>query len=238
MRRFPIGLTSAAAVALAVLVSLGVWQVQRLGQTKEQLARVAALKHAPARPIESLLAAMRRGKDVEYARVSATCEPGPVPAAPTYRYALRDGRVGWRLMELCPLVGEPYAGIVLDRGLVERFAGQMAPGAVAFPIPVQVTGVLRAPGPHSLIVAPPQRLADGSTVLQSVDPAALKALGGAAAPDYLAVESETPAPPGLTPAALPEDIPNNNLAYALTWFGLAGVLVWTWAARVLRPPAP
>ena len=39
----------------------------------------------------------------------------------------------------------------------------------------------------------------------------------------VAVERETPVPPGLVPAALPQDIPNNHLVYALTWFGLAGV---------------
>jgi surfeit locus 1 family protein len=54
------------------------------------------------------------------------------------------------------------------------------------------------------------------------------------APYFLAVESETPAVPGVTPAALPQDIPNNHFVYTLTWFGLAGVLVWTWAAYVWR----
>jgi cytochrome oxidase assembly protein ShyY1 len=38
----------------------------------------------------------------------------------------------------------------------------------------------------------------------------------------------------LTPAALPQDIPNHHFVYALTWFGLAGVLVWMWAAYAWR----
>jgi surfeit locus 1 family protein len=238
VRRFPIGLTAAAAVALAALIGLGVWQLQRLGQKTDLLARIAALQHAPPRPIGPLLAAMRRGEDVGYARVTADCQPGADPTKPTYRYALRDGRVGWRLMSFCPLTGESYGGVILDRGLVSRFAGQMSPSAATFPAPVQVIGVLRAPGRHSMIDAPLRRLPDGSTVLQAVDPAALKAMAAAAAPYYLAVESETPPPAGVTPAALPRDIPNNHLVYALTWFGLAGVLIWTWAGRVLRPPSP
>ena len=71
-------------------------------------------------------------------------------------------------------------------------------------------------------------------VLQAVDGAALALVAGhPAAPYYLAVESERPAPTGLTPAPLPQDIPNNHFAYALTWFALAGVLVWMWAGLVI-----
>ena len=234
MRRPPVGLTLAAAVGVAVLVGLGVWQLTRLAEKTDQLARIAALRHASPRPIGPVLAAMRRGDDVGYLRVTLTCAPGPV-TSPTYRYALRDGRVGWRLMSPCRLADAPYAGIALDRGLVDRFAGQMSPAALAFPAPVGVIGVLREPGARSWIDAAPRRLADGATVLQAVDQAALRAIGGAGvAPYYLAVESEEPAPPGVTPAALPQDVPNNHLVYALTWFGLAGVLIWTWAGMVWR----
>lgn len=234
MRRPPVGLTLAAAVGVAILVGLGAWQLTRLAQKSDLLARIAALQHAPPRPIGPVLAAMRRGDDVGYLRVTLACAPGPA-TAPTYRYALRDGRVGWRLMSPCPLSQAPYAGMVLDRGLVDRFAGQMSPSAANFPAPVQVTGVLRHPGVRSLIDAAPRRLGDGATVLQAVDPAALRAIGGVGvAPYYLAVESEEPRPPGVTPAALPQDIPNNHLVYALTWFGLAGVLISTWAGMVWR----
>ena len=54
------------------------------------------------------------------------------------------------------------------------------------------------------------------------------------APYLLAVEAETPAPPGITPAALPQDIPNNHFVYALTWFALAGILAWFYVALVWR----
>ncbi|MBA3812770.1 MAG: hypothetical protein H0X27_14210, partial [Caulobacteraceae bacterium] len=54
------------------------------------------------------------------------------------------------------------------------------------------------------------------------------------APYLLAVESERPAPAGVMPAALPQDIPNNHLVYALTWFGLAAVLAWVYGAMVWR----
>jgi surfeit locus 1 family protein len=235
VKRFPVGLTLAAAFGLALLVGLGVWQMKRLVWKDDLLARIAALQTARPRPIGEVLAAAARGADVGYVRVTATCGPPPATGPAVYRYALRDGRVGWRLMSFCPLAGAPWPGVVLDRGLVTRLTGQMAPAAATFPSPVQVTGVLRAPGQHSFLDAPARRAADGAVVLQSVDPAALRLVaGGASAPYYLAVESEVPVPPGVAPAALPQDIPNNHFVYALTWFGLAGVLIWMWAAYVIR----
>ena len=230
------GITLAAAFGLAVLLGLGLWQMRRLAWKTDLLARIAALQHAPARPIGEVLSAAARGKDVAFVRVAAACEPAPAPGPAAYRYALRDGRVGWRLMGFCAIAGAPWSGIVLDRGLVRRFAGQMTPIAASFPTPGQVIGVLRAPGAHGFLDVAPHRSADGALVLQSIDPAALKLIAGAAAsaaPYYLAVESEAPAAPGVSPAALPQDIPNNHFVYALTWFGLAGVLVWMWAALVI-----
>jgi surfeit locus 1 family protein len=235
VKRFPIGLTLAAAVALVVLIGLGVWQLRRLAWKADLLARIAALQHAPARTVNAALAAAARGEDVGYVRVEASCQSTQSDAPAAYRYAVRGGQVGWRLLGFCPLTDGPYAGVVLDRGLVGRFAGQMSPSAAAFPAPAVVVGVLRAPGRHSMIDTPPQRLAGGSTAFLAVDPAALRAIGGAhVAPYYLAVERERPAPPGVTPAALPQDIPNNHFVYALTWFGLAGVLALTWASFVRR----
>jgi len=51
-RRFPVGLTVATLAGLAILCSLGVWQVRRLHWKEGLLARIAALQAAPARPIE------------------------------------------------------------------------------------------------------------------------------------------------------------------------------------------
>ena len=237
MKRFPVGLTLAAAVGLAVLLGLGEWQVRRLAWKRDLLVRIAALQHAQPRPIGEVLAAAARGEDMAFVRVRAECGQPLAPAAVVFRYALREGAVGWRLMGLCPLASGPWSGIVLDRGLVDRLAGQMSPSAQDFPSAKTAVGVLRPPGRRSFFDTAPQRGPGGVIVLQSVDVQALALIAGPGArpaPYYLASESETPAPTGLTPAALPQDIPNNHFVYALTWFGLAGVLVWTWAAFVWR----
>ncbi len=238
-RAFPIGLTIAAVLGFSALLGLGVWQLHRLKWKEGLLAKVAALRDAPTRPLGPVLARVARGEAMEFTRVSTLCAPPAQPSPMIFRYALHGGQVGWRAMTMCRLTGAPYDAILLDRGLVTRFAGAMAPAPARFPEPAAVTGVLRAVGAASPFdPARPQRQ-NGVTLLRVVDVGALAAVGrqgGLAhpAPYILAAESETPAPAGIAPAALPQDIPNNHFVYALTWFALAGILAWFYLALVWR----
>jgi surfeit locus 1 family protein len=237
VKRFPVGITVAAAIGLAILLGLGAWQLKRLAWKQDLLARIAALQHAPAQPADQVLARAAKGENVEFMRVSAGCGPPPGPSPVVFRYAVHAGVVGWRLIGYCRYPAGPWSGIVLDRGLVDRLTDQMSPAVRVFPAARSVVGVLRAPGRRSAFDTAPQRDPDGALILLSVDAQALALVAGPGArpaPYYLAIEAETPPTAGLTPAALPQDIPNNHLVYALTWFGLAGVLAWTWAAYVWR----
>jgi surfeit locus 1 family protein len=239
VRRFPFGLTLVAGVAFAILIGLGFWQLKRLAWKQDLLARVAALKVAPARPIAEVLALAVPGGDVDYRRVAADCRPAPGPSPDAYRYALRDGRVGWRLISACHLAGEPYDGVMLDRGLVTRLAGAMAPVASAYPAPGAVVGVLLAPGGRPLLGPAETQGVAGARVFRVLDRASLASIAAdngvrRPAPFILAVESERPDVAGLVPAPLPQDIPNNHFVYALTWFALAGILAWFYGALLLR----
>jgi surfeit locus 1 family protein len=81
VRRFPVGLTLAAAVAIAIMCGLGVWQLQRAAWKERALARIAALAHAPPRPIGPVLEQAVGGSDVSFTRVVARCAPAaPAPA--------------------------------------------------------------------------------------------------------------------------------------------------------------
>jgi surfeit locus 1 family protein len=239
VRRIPIGLTITSILAFAVLIGLGVWQVHRLAWKQDLLARVAALRGAPARPIGEILHLAARGQDVEYRRVKVDCLAPVASTRPVYRYALRDGQVGWRLMGICGLEGQPYDGVLLDRGLVSQFAGAMTPSAATFPEPGAVVGILRSPGGKPLLGPAETSSAAGIRVFRVLDKAAVASVASQnhvtrPAPYILAVESEVPAPSGVAPAALPEDIPNNHFVYALTWFALAGVLLWFYGAMLIR----
>jgi surfeit locus 1 family protein len=236
MRRFPWGLTLSALVAMAILVGLGVWQVYRLAWKEALLSKIAALEHAPARPIASVLA---RSDSVEFVRVAATCAPAPTGGPSLFRYAVRDDRIGWRLLGACRIAVGPYDGVVLDRGVIERLMGATSPQPMSFPAATAVVGVLRSGGPAPLLGPSVMEQGPGFAAYRVMDPASLAQIARAQglarpAPYVLAVERETPPLPGVTPQALPQDIPNNHLVYALTWFALAVVLAWFYGAMLIR----
>jgi len=209
--RFPIGLTFAAAIVFAVCVGLGVWQLQRGAWKARELARIAALRHAPATPIAPVLARVLKGGDVTFTRVAADCEAQPAQLA-AFHMVSDNGEWIARTLSPCRLAGSPHEGIVVDRGFLEASRGSPNPPATTLPAPLHVVGVLY---PH------PAAPAFGLTHL---------------APYVLVAEQETPAAPGVTPTPYPDA--GDNLQYAgaywLTWFGLAGVLPCVYAAMLWR----
>jgi len=239
VKRFPIGLTVAAAIAFAALVGLGVWQIQRLAWKRDVLARIDALQHAPARPLDRIAAKIARGEDVGFTRVDVACAPPPGVSPPVFRYAIDQGQMAWRLLGACRAALGPYDGVVVDRGVITEMTGAMAPTPAAFAPPAFVTGILRAPNAKSRLDADTAGPAGGPVTVRVFDAGALKRAAAASGlahplPYVLAVESEAPPAPGLAPAALPRDIPNNHLIYALTWFSFAAMVAGFYGVLVRR----
>ncbi|HET9159772.1 MAG TPA: SURF1 family protein [Caulobacteraceae bacterium] len=244
-RRFPVGLTIATAVAFAILIGLGVWQVKRLAWKTDMLARIEALQKAPARPLAEVLA---QHGDLEFQRVAVNCA-GLGQAKFGAIYAIQDGDIADRIVSACRLEGPMYDGIVVDRGLILDSAVGRLPVRDGGP-PVHVVGVLRH-GDHK----PPRRTEQvGASAAVSGNngappapnrpplwfgrylPTVASYLGlERPAPYFLMAETSTnPDVPQLKPAAVPTDIPNNHLSYAITWFGLAAALVGVYAALLRR----
>jgi len=220
-RRFPIGLTIATLIAFAILCGLGGWQIKRMAWKEDLLARIEALKTAPAQPLAAALAGAD-GKDLTWTRVAVDCAPGEARTLPLV-YGIRDGQIVWRATALCRTVAPQaqaggHGAILLDLGVVTALTGQSAPAPVALAAPARAVGVLMAPeqmgGDRAATVA---RFAADKP-----------------APYILMVESATPAPPGIVPAPLPAEISNRHLEYALTWFGLAVTLLFIYAAMLWR----
>ncbi len=230
---FPVGLTAATAIALAILIGLGVWQLQRLKWKEAILAHVAALQSAPARPLEPLLDAAARGRDVGYTRVRATC-PGLASAPFLQLYAIREGEAGWRLISACEVASLRYRSILVDRGFVADAQAARPKVDPADRRPVELSGVLRAPEKGS-VFSPANQPQANRWFTRDV-PAMARALGASQpAPVMLFAETATnPELPALVPAPLPTSIPNRHLEYALTWFGLAGGLAGVYAAVLLK----
>lgn len=236
-RRFPVALTAVSAVALAILVSLGVWQLQRKAWKEDVLARIEALKTAPPRPVAGLLAAGARGEDVEFSRAVAVC-PGLDVAPFVELYALRRGEIGSRLISACPVEGAPYGVVLVDRGFVPETVSSRPPVDPAARNPVTVTGVLRSPDARTF-VTPADRPDQNRFYARDAVAMASALDARKPAPWFLMVETSTnPEWRALDPAPLPNTITNRHLEYALTWFGLAAALLGVYAAMVYRRMRP
>lgn len=224
-RTFPVLLTLVAAAAFAVLVSLGVWQLQRLAWKQDLLARIEAARSAAPVTLEQALAR----PDPEFARVTALCR-GLDRAPYVELQTLLDGESGVRLVSLC----SPQTPILVDRGFVPDDVSARPPsdgGAM----PVAVRGVLRR-GEAANAFTPP---AEDRRVYVRDLAAMAERLGGGRTDLMLVAETSTnPEWRALRPAALPAGLTNNHLGYALTWFGLAAALAGVYAAMLWRRLKP
>lgn len=229
---FPLGLTLVTAVAMAILVGLGVWQVQRLHWKEGLLARVHMLQTAPPRPLASVLPQLDAGVDVDFTRVTADC-PDIETSAFLKLWAVPDARSGFRIITACRLPGAPGKAILVDRGFIlQDDAAKLAPGQ-GRRLSQTIAGVLRR-GDKANFATPPNQPAQNLWYSRDV-PAMARALGfSAAEPVFLMLESPAPVGVGPTPAPLPAEIPNNHLQYAVTWFGLAAALAGVYLASLWR----
>jgi surfeit locus 1 family protein len=218
-------------IGVAVLCSLGVWQVHRLQWKTHLLARIAALQTAPPEPLPVVLNRIGdRGVDIDYTHAVFTC---PTLLQTPYQriYAVTDEGFGDRVVTACPLPpGGRYRSILVDRGYVAN--GELAKLTPGPPVDGPVIGVLRK-GAGATAVTPKHQ--PGGEWFDR-DAGAIAAALGAADPAPVFFMLESPAPKGFgpTPMPVPTDIPNNHLGYAITWFGLAIALVGFYIATLIR----
>lgn len=228
-RGFPVGLTVATAIALAILLALGTWQLQRLRWKEDLLAKIAALQAAPAKPAGPVLHGVDQGADADFTRVKVIC-PGLAKAPFVELYSVREGDAGSRLISACRLDGE--RSILVDRGFVLDTVSARPPVDAADVTPIEVVGVLRKPEPGNSFTPPntPQRWYTRDVAAMA---AALKA--PRPAPLFLMAETATnPDWKALVPAPIPAVISNRHLEYALTWYGLAAALLGVYAAMLFK----
>lgn len=195
-------------VGVAILASLGSWQLRRLAWKTEILAEIAARLEAPAGPVP----ATADPEADRYLRVRASGEilPGEIHV---YTSAPPRG-VGYRV--IVPLRLADGRSLLLDRGFVpidEKEAPRHL-GAIT------VEGNLDWPREtDSLFTAAPD-LAKNIWFARDV-PAMAAALR---TEPLLLVTSASDDPAAPQPLPVTVNLPNDHLGYALTWFGLA--LVW------------
>lgn len=210
-----IGATAALAL-VALLVGLGVWQIERrtwklalIEQVERRLAAAPIPAPGPQRwPII--------GGDDAYTRVRVTGRF--LRGHDVYAQAVTDLGGGYWL--LTPLRTEAGWTVLINRGFVPTDQrGKIAPadGAVT-----TVSGLLRLSEPRGGFL---RRNDPGQNRWHSRDVSAIAARHGLGntAPYFIdADRTETSWPRGGMTIVR---FSNNHLVYALTWFGLAGLLV-------------
>lgn len=230
-RRIPLGLTAAVLIALAILIGLGAWQLQRLAWKQDLLDRIAALENAPPIPAGQALARISAGQDMDFHRVRAAC-PGLARAPWLELYGLHEGQSGVRLISACRIEAGPYRSVLVDRGFVVDTVSSRPPRDPAATEPVVIDAVIRTPETPSLFAAANTE----QRWFRRDIPGMARALGAPApAPVFLMAETSTnPDWGALKPLPVPSGISNRHMEYALTWFGLAGALLAVYAAVLWR----
>jgi surfeit locus 1 family protein len=213
-------------VCLAILIGLGVWQLQRLKWKEGVLAHMAALQAAPARPLGDVLA---RGGDLDFTRASFDC-PDLLSAPRARVYGVQDGQIVYRQMVACPLPGGRPGSVMVDIGYED-----CAPGKPIAPPVGPLVGILRKPDARTF-VTPPDQPATRLWYWRDLPSMAQALKAGTPLPVFLALERGPQPATGcrLARAPIPGNIPNRHCEYALTWFGLAAALIGVYAAMLLR----
>jgi surfeit locus 1 family protein len=221
----------ASATAFAVLISLGLWQLERKAWKERLIATIEERLSAPPVALPAPAAWPRlTAADDEFLRVAIRAEFLNDRAALVYTSGstLREASSGPGYWVFTPARLGDGALLMVNRGFVpdgKHDPATRAQGEIAGT--VNMVGVLRWPEPPSLFTpaGDPTR-----NIWFSRDSNAIAAAKGVSvAPFYM--ELESPDAPGGLPRAgrLQPNLPNNHFGYALTWLGLACVLIGVYA---------
>jgi len=236
MKRSLIWLTLATACGLAMLFSLGIWQLQRLAWKEDLISRIEARAHAaPVTLNEALLRQQDEG-DIEFLRVSLAGEFDH--AMESHLFTVEKSIAGWRI--ITPLRTQGGWVVLIDRGFVPdnlKDPASRKEGLVQGK--TEITGLVRGAGVQAAFT-PDNEPARNIWYWRDFDAMARVVRSGTGqkkrqriAPFF--VEIEKSAVPGGWPrgSATRLTFPNRHLAYAMTWFGLALALLGVYVSFVL-----
>jgi surfeit locus 1 family protein len=235
MRRSFLVLTVLALAGLAVLIGLGLWQLQRRAEKETFLSAIQRAATRAPKPVWADAGA--------FERVQLS---GSFDAERTVFVRVTTGQ-GLGVYVMTPLLLRgPARLIYVNRGVVPASLDGR-PAAFETPTgPVTIIGYRRTPearGTFAPADEPQRRLFAVRDTALFADVLGLPVVSGrdeeltqlAIERDYVEMERIAgPAPNGVAVAELVERIPNNHLHYALTWFGLAATLLGVWAALAFR----
>ena len=215
-----------ALIAIALLMSLGVWQMQRLQWKEDILARIAGRTQAApvALPPPAQWDQLAAG-DYEYTRVGVTGVFEHRSETLIFRpIGGTERQPGYQVLTPMRVSGSG-AYVLINRGFVpEALKAPAARRAGQIEGEVRITGLLRAPESRG-IFTPADDPARGFWFTR--DPQAVARHLGLANVAAFSIDADAAPNPGGWPkgGATVISIKNDHLAYAATWFGLAATLL-------------
>lgn len=226
-------------IGLAVLLSLGTWQMQRLKWKEGLLATIDQRMHSQPISLQQAERLFEESGDVDYVPVSVNGVF--VHEGERHFLATWKGQSGFYVYT--PLKLEDGRFLLVNRGFVPygmKEASSRAEGQVQGTL--AVTGLGRNPlaeKPSSIV--PDNDLAKNVFYWKDRDAMAASAglpAGYTLVPFFLDADA-TPNPGGWPAGGVTiVDLPNNHLEYAVTWYGLAvalaGVLLFSLVGRRKR----
>lgn len=224
----------AALIALAILLGLGTWQVERRAWKEDLIARL--IRQTKAEPVAPPKAAEWDPVRDEFRHVRVSGRF--LNDKETLVHGLAPGETPGRALQgyyvLTPLVRDDGSVVMVNRGFVPtelKAQADRRDGLIEGP--TTVTGILRASEARGLFVPEPDPTRGEWFNRDIAGIAAARGLSVVA--PYLIEADSTPGqttwPRG---GQLRVDLPNNHLQYAFTWFGLAGCLIAVFIAFAWR----
>ena len=224
----------ASLIALAILLGLGTWQLERRAWKEDLIARI--LRQSRAEPVAPPAPGAwdPAGDEFRHVRVAGHF----LNDRETLVHGLAAGETPGRALQgyyvLTPFIRDDGGTVLVNRGFVPtelKAQGDRRDGLIAGS--TTVTGILRASEPRTLFVPEPDPARGEWFNRDIAGIAAARGLQDAA--PYLieadAVPGQTAWPRG---GQLRVDLPNNHLQYAFTWFGLAGCLIGVFSVFAWR----
>jgi surfeit locus 1 family protein len=213
-----------SAAALAMLIGLGIWQVQRLHWKEGLIAEIEARVHAEPISLKDAEVRAKAGEDVSYLRVRVDGKFDN--SKERYLFSVSDGKPGWHV--ITPLTTSDGEVVLIDRGFVPdalRDPASRSQGELSNM--VTVTGLAWPPEHQGLFIPnnEPEQNRWFWRDLGALSKSMLLAGTPIVVPFF--IEAERSDIPGGWPQGGQTriDLPNNHLQYAITWFALAFCLV-------------
>ena len=221
-RPYP-GMTIACAILFVLLCGLGVWQLERL---QWKLALIATVNgHMAAAPVTLDQIAAMPADEARYRRVTLH---GHFDHAKEAYVFTTDASGAPVYHVLTPFLTDSGKTLMVDRGSVPKEKLNPASRAAGNIVgDTNVTGVWRAPDAPGLFTPAPDL---PKRTWYARDLAGIAAADHITLSDPVLVEADASANPGGWPKGGQTVVSfrNEHLSYAITWFGLAAMLLGVW----------